>query len=247
MYKIKVKNILARKAQGGDVLRFTDPGTKFKLPNIELPTFDVSLPELQKKKIRWKFNPPSAPWWGGWWEHLVQMTKAILRKILGRAALDYEGVNYVVRTLGLQLLFLILANLNGGIINLQFCLGYNSSDVDITSHRKLSAPNLKKAVPMTFPFVEKEKRIPMYYHNLLVTPYETRHLVANSTRTTHRKSGLPTCNGLSSFRALDTKDLYAPLALEDRNLEPENMAKSSLFGSLQTPLGDSPPIQAPSG
>ncbi|GFW34736.1 uncharacterized protein TNCV_953641 [Trichonephila clavipes] len=28
-YKIKVKNILARKAQGGDVLRFTDPGTKF--------------------------------------------------------------------------------------------------------------------------------------------------------------------------------------------------------------------------
>ncbi|GFX01136.1 integrase catalytic domain-containing protein [Trichonephila clavipes] len=29
-----------RKAQGGDVLRFTDPGTKFKLPNIELPTFD---------------------------------------------------------------------------------------------------------------------------------------------------------------------------------------------------------------
>ncbi|GFX49235.1 DUF1758 domain-containing protein [Trichonephila clavipes] len=39
-YKIKVKNILARKAQGGDVLRFTDPGTKFKLSNIELPTFD---------------------------------------------------------------------------------------------------------------------------------------------------------------------------------------------------------------
>ncbi|GFT14422.1 integrase catalytic domain-containing protein [Trichonephila clavipes] len=35
------------------------------------------------------FNPPSAPWWGGWWERLVQMTKAILRKILGRAALDY--------------------------------------------------------------------------------------------------------------------------------------------------------------
>ncbi|GFS77921.1 integrase catalytic domain-containing protein [Trichonephila clavipes] len=39
-YKIKVKNILARKAQGGGVLRLTDRGTKFKLPNIELPTFD---------------------------------------------------------------------------------------------------------------------------------------------------------------------------------------------------------------
>ncbi|GFS68087.1 integrase catalytic domain-containing protein [Trichonephila clavipes] len=39
-YKTKIKNILARKAQEVDVLRFTDPGTKFKLPNIELPTFD---------------------------------------------------------------------------------------------------------------------------------------------------------------------------------------------------------------
>ncbi|GFS63921.1 DUF1758 domain-containing protein [Trichonephila inaurata madagascariensis] len=39
-YKIKVKNILAGKAQGEDVQRFTDPGTKFKLPNIELPIFD---------------------------------------------------------------------------------------------------------------------------------------------------------------------------------------------------------------
>ncbi|GFX11472.1 DUF1758 domain-containing protein [Trichonephila clavipes] len=39
-YKIKVKNILAGKAHGADVQRFTDPGTKFKLPNIELPTFD---------------------------------------------------------------------------------------------------------------------------------------------------------------------------------------------------------------
>ncbi|GFX09228.1 DUF1758 domain-containing protein [Trichonephila clavipes] len=39
-YKIKVKNILAGKAQGADVQRFTDPGTKLKLPNFELPTFE---------------------------------------------------------------------------------------------------------------------------------------------------------------------------------------------------------------
>ncbi|GFT14421.1 integrase catalytic domain-containing protein [Trichonephila clavipes] len=39
-YKIKVKNILAGKVQGADVLCFIDPGTKLKLPNIELPTFD---------------------------------------------------------------------------------------------------------------------------------------------------------------------------------------------------------------
>ncbi|GFV26629.1 hypothetical protein TNCV_2540901, partial [Trichonephila clavipes] len=31
-----------------------------------------------------------------------------------------------------------------------------------------------------------------YYHNLLVTLYEAKHLVASSACTTHRKSGLPT-------------------------------------------------------
>ncbi|GFW38571.1 uncharacterized protein TNCV_4149431 [Trichonephila clavipes] len=36
----KEYNACELKAQGGDVLRFTDPGTKLKLPNIELPTFD---------------------------------------------------------------------------------------------------------------------------------------------------------------------------------------------------------------
>lgn len=43
-----------------------------------------------EQKIHWKFNPPSAPWWGGWWERLIQVVKQILRKILGRASLDYE-------------------------------------------------------------------------------------------------------------------------------------------------------------
>ncbi|GFU59464.1 hypothetical protein TNCV_1177111 [Trichonephila clavipes] len=32
-----------------------------------------------------------------------------------------------------------------------------------------------------------------YYHNLLVTLYEAKHLVACSACTTHRKSGLSTC------------------------------------------------------
>ena len=44
------------------------------------------------KRIDWRFNPPSAAWWGGWWERLVGMVKIILRKILGKACLDYEGM-----------------------------------------------------------------------------------------------------------------------------------------------------------
>ena len=32
----------------------------------------------------WKFIPPRAPWWGGWWERLVGSVKSALRKTLGR-------------------------------------------------------------------------------------------------------------------------------------------------------------------
>lgn len=43
-------------------------------------------------KIEWVFNPPSAPWWGGWWERLIGILKSILRKVLGRASLTYESM-----------------------------------------------------------------------------------------------------------------------------------------------------------
>ncbi|XP_035221779.1 uncharacterized protein LOC118194704 [Stegodyphus dumicola] len=42
------------------------------------------------QRIRWKFNPPTAAWWGGWWERLVQMVKENLRRVLGRTSLNYE-------------------------------------------------------------------------------------------------------------------------------------------------------------
>ncbi|GFX67684.1 integrase catalytic domain-containing protein [Trichonephila clavipes] len=48
------------------------------------------------KKINWKLNPPSSPWWGGFWERLVGMLKIILRRVLGKACLTYEELYTVV-------------------------------------------------------------------------------------------------------------------------------------------------------
>ncbi|XP_035216765.1 uncharacterized protein LOC118190200 [Stegodyphus dumicola] len=41
------------------------------------------------EKIKWKFNPPTAAWWGGFWERLVRMVKELLRRVLGSKTVSY--------------------------------------------------------------------------------------------------------------------------------------------------------------
>jgi len=42
------------------------------------------------KHIKWIFNPPSAAWWGGWWERLIRTVKDLLKRMLGNARLSYD-------------------------------------------------------------------------------------------------------------------------------------------------------------
>ncbi|XP_063435728.1 uncharacterized protein LOC134716648 [Mytilus trossulus] len=44
----------------------------------------------------WKFIIKRAPWYGGWWERLIGLTKMCLRKVLGRSYITLEDLQTIV-------------------------------------------------------------------------------------------------------------------------------------------------------
>ena len=45
----------------------------------------VAASQIIDRDVDWKFNPPATPWHGGFYERLVGVVKAPLRKVLGRS------------------------------------------------------------------------------------------------------------------------------------------------------------------
>jgi len=43
--------------------------------------------EMHVQSISWRFNPPTAAWWGGWWERLIRSLKVLLRRMIATAKL----------------------------------------------------------------------------------------------------------------------------------------------------------------
>ena len=46
--------------------------------------------------VDWQFIPERAPWYSGWWENLISLTKQTLKKILGCALVNLETLQTVV-------------------------------------------------------------------------------------------------------------------------------------------------------
>ena len=51
---------------------------------------------LADQRVTWSFNLEKAPWWGGFFERLIGMTKRCLKKVIGRAKLTYDELLTVV-------------------------------------------------------------------------------------------------------------------------------------------------------
>ena len=46
--------------------------------------------------IKWRFNLPKAPWWGGMFERLVKSVKRCLKKVIGGKSLSYEELQTIL-------------------------------------------------------------------------------------------------------------------------------------------------------
>ncbi|UYV65520.1 hypothetical protein LAZ67_3004584, partial [Cordylochernes scorpioides] len=70
---------------------YSDNGTNFAKLNRIFKRLDWIRIERETsiKRIQWIFIPPSAPWWGGFWEGMVRTIKEMLIKMLGHRKLKY--------------------------------------------------------------------------------------------------------------------------------------------------------------
>ncbi|GFS50998.1 putative RNA-directed DNA polymerase from transposon X-element [Trichonephila clavipes] len=95
-FLLSFRRFIARR--GRPRVIYSDNGTNFRGAHGELSGIDwekvLKLATIQR--IIWKFNPPTAAWWGGWWERLVRVLKELLRRTLGNAILTTEELQTVL-------------------------------------------------------------------------------------------------------------------------------------------------------
>ncbi|GBN44278.1 hypothetical protein AVEN_211377-1 [Araneus ventricosus] len=89
-FLLSFRRFVARR--GRPRIIYSDNGTNFRGAYNELAAIDWNevsrYAEIQR--ITWKFIPPTAAWWGGFWERLVRTVKDLLRRTLGKAIFTYE-------------------------------------------------------------------------------------------------------------------------------------------------------------
>jgi len=51
---------------------------------------------LSKQGVNWQFISKRAPWYGGFLERLIGLTKTTLKKVLGRASVDLTTLQTII-------------------------------------------------------------------------------------------------------------------------------------------------------
>lgn len=95
-FLLAMRRFISRRGRPSTII--SDNGRNLVKAASELKSinFDTLQNFAVERKIQWKFNPPSAPWWGGFFERMIGMLKNILRRVLGKASLNYEELYTVL-------------------------------------------------------------------------------------------------------------------------------------------------------
>lgn len=117
-FLLALRRFIARRGTPAEIL--SDQGTNFRGAERELrEAFAAMAPELQqrlsKNQIKFQFNPPAAPHFGGTWEREIQSVKKALQVVVGTQSLQED----ILLTLLIEV---------EGILNAK-PLGYVSSDI----------------------------------------------------------------------------------------------------------------------
>ncbi|UYV65695.1 hypothetical protein LAZ67_3005166, partial [Cordylochernes scorpioides] len=91
-----LRRFIARR--GRPTVIYSDNGTNFVGANNALKALNWKKIVLDQNlhKISWKFIPPTAAWWGGWWERLIRSIKDLLVRILGHSSVYYEEMSTIL-------------------------------------------------------------------------------------------------------------------------------------------------------
>ena len=89
-FMLGLKKFVAR--HGWLKVTCSDNGTNFVSREDPLKSLNCTktTQEASIFRIQWKYNPPTAAWWGICWKQAIQMIKKLLGRVLGTASLKYE-------------------------------------------------------------------------------------------------------------------------------------------------------------
>ena len=82
--------------RGLPVTILSDNAKTFKSASKEIRTISRSsavFQYLSDQRTSWRFITAKAPWWGGFWERMVQLVKRSLRKVVGKTTLTFDELN----------------------------------------------------------------------------------------------------------------------------------------------------------
>jgi len=76
----------------------SDNATSYEAAAAELEDLISSevIATINRQRTTWHFIPMKAPWFGGLWERLIGLTKAAIKKTLGRAHTSLQVLQTVV-------------------------------------------------------------------------------------------------------------------------------------------------------